>query len=340
MVKIEENKSLKLFNTFGLDVKASYFCAISSIEELQALLKTKIYQQTKHLILGGGSNILFTKDFDGLVINVGLKGIHVVCENDETITLQVASGEGWHELVMHCVKNNRGGIENLSLIPGLTGAAPIQNIGAYGVEVKDVIQSVEGIDLNTGEVKSFTKEECRFGYRESVFKHEIKKNIFISSITLTLTTKSHQLNAHYGAIQDTLKRMNITSPTIQSISDAVIEIRQSKLPDPHIIGNAGSFFKNPTITLQHYQSLQRHYAEIPNYPTVNQEVKVPAGWLIEQCGWKGKKINEVGVHAHQALVLVNYGNGNGNEIVDLANKIIASVKEKFYITLAPEVNII
>ncbi|MFM9837723.1 MAG: UDP-N-acetylmuramate dehydrogenase [Cyclobacteriaceae bacterium] len=340
MVSIEENKSLKPFNTFGIDVNAAYFTTITTLQELQEVLHSTIYKNEKRLILGGGSNMLFTKDFDGLIIKVALKGIDIVSENEDTVTIKVASGEAWHELVLHCVKNNWGGIENLSLIPGLTGAAPIQNIGAYGVEIKNVIKEVHGIDLSTGESRSFNNEECCFGYRESVFKHALREKYFISSVTLTLTQKSHQFNVAYGAIHDTLKSMHITTPTVQSISDAVIAIRQSKLPDPRVIGNAGSFFKNPSITQQHYQSLQKSFPQIPCYPSVNQEVKVPAGWLIEQCGWKGKKINEVGVHVHQALVLVNYGNGNGEEIFDLAMKILASVKEKFSITLTPEVNII
>jgi UDP-N-acetylmuramate dehydrogenase len=340
MVKIEENKSLKPFNTFGIDVTASHFITITSIEQLQELITTDLYKNERHLILGGGSNMLFTKDFDGLIIKVDLKGIDIVDETEENVTINVASGEIWQELVVHCVQNDWGGIENLSLIPGLTGAAPIQNIGAYGVEIKNVIKEVHAIDLSTGAMRSFNNDECCFGYRESVFKHDLKEKYFISSVTLTLTRKSHQFNTTYGAIHDTLKSMNITTPTVQSISDAVIAIRQSKLPDPRVIGNAGSFFKNPSITQQHYQSLQKSFPQIPSYPSVNQEVKVPAGWLIEQCGWKGKKINDVGVHVHQALVLVNYGNGNGEEIFDLAMKILASVKEKFSITLTPEVNII
>ncbi len=340
MLKIEENKSLKSLNTFGIDVKAAHFVIISSLDQFQELLQTTIYKNEKHLILGGGSNMLFTKDFDGLVIKVDLKGIDIVNRTEESVTIKVASGEVWHELVMHCVQKNWGGVENLSLIPGLTGAAPIQNIGAYGVEIKNVIKNVNGIDLSTGELRSFNNEECCFGYRESVFKHALKEKYFISSVTLTLTQKSHQFNVEYGAIRDTLKSMYITTPSVKSISDAVIAIRQSKLPDPRVIGNAGSFFKNPSITQQHYQSLQNSFPQIPSYPSVNQEVKVPAGWLIEQCGWKGKKINKVGVHSHQALVLVNYGNGNGEEIFDLAMKISLSVREKFSISLTPEVNII
>lgn len=274
-MKIEENKSLQPYNTFGIAANARYFCSISSLAELKELQHTTVYQQNKRLILGGGSNVLFIQDFDGLIIKTALKGIRIMSENDATISVEVASGEAWHELVMYCVKNNWGGIENLSLIPYLTGAAPIQNIGAYGVEMKDVIESVHGIDLTTGDERTFKASECAFGYRESIFKHTLKEKFFISSVTLTLTKKSHRINTQYGAIQDTLKQMNITTPTIQSVSDAVIAIRQSKLPDPRVIGNAGSFFKNPSIPLHHYQSLQKNNPSIPNYPSVNQEVKVP-----------------------------------------------------------------
>ena len=340
MVAIEENRNLKSFNTFGIAAKARYFCCISSIAELTELQQHPIYQTQRRLILGGGSNVLFCKDFDGLVVLCNLKGMHTVRENDETITVEVASGEVWHHLVMYCVKNNWGGIENLSLIPGSTGAAPIQNIGAYGVEVKDVIDSVTCVDSTSGEQHVFVNKQCKFGYRESVFKHDWKEKYFISSVTLTLTKKNHRINTQYGAIADTLKQMNVSVPTIQLVSDAVIAIRRSKLPDPAVIGNAGSFFKNPSIALSHYQSLQKNYPSIPNYPSVNQEVKVPAGWLIEQCGWKGKRFGDVGVHALQALVLVNYGSAKGEEIFSLAMKIIESVKEKFDIALTPEVNII
>ena len=250
------------------------------------------------------------------------------------------SGEMWHDLVVYCVNHQFGGIQNLSLIPGTVGAAPIQNIGAYGVEMKEVVKEVAGINRINGDEKTFQNNECAFGYRESIFKHQLKEKFFISSVTLSLTKKNHLINTNYGAIKDTLKEMNIIEPTLKSISDAVIHIRKSKLPDPTQIGNAGSFFKNPTISLLHYQSLQKIYSNIPGYHSVNQEVKVPAGWLIEQCGWKGKRIHDIGVHAQQALVLVNYGNGNGKEILQLAMNIISSVKEKFNIILLPEVNII
>jgi UDP-N-acetylmuramate dehydrogenase len=340
MIKIEENINLKPYNTFGIEANARYFSKISTEEELEELLSSEVYKNERHLILGGGSNILFTKDFDGLIIKVDLQGIKQQEETDDTIDLNVKSGELWHNLVLYCVQQNLGGIENLSLIPGTVGAAPIQNIGAYGIEVKEVIQKVEAINLLTGERKSFTNAECMFGYRESIFKHELREKYFISSVTLTVTKKNHLLNTSYGAIQDTLKAMQVTEPTIKNISDAVIHIRKTKLPDPMIIGNAGSFFKNPTITLSQYEQLKNSYSEIPGYPSVNQSVKVPAGWLIEQCGWKGKRVNNIGVHAQQALVLVNYGNGNGNEIFQLAKNILTSVKEKFDITLTTEVNIV
>ncbi|MCU0368469.1 MAG: UDP-N-acetylmuramate dehydrogenase [Cyclobacteriaceae bacterium] len=339
-MQIEENINLKPFNTFGIAVNARYFSKVSTAEELLELTQTPEFKNEKHLILGGGSNILFKSDFDGLIIKTELKGIEVIDESDEVVIIKVQSGELWHDLVLHCVNRQWGGIENLSLIPGTAGASPIQNIGAYGVELKDVLKEVEGIDLTTGEKLTFTNSECAFGYRDSIFKHQLKEKIFISSITLSLTKKNHLFNTSYGAIADTLKAMNVHEVSIQSISDAVIQIRKNKLPDPSQLGNAGSFFKNPVISFTHYQSLQKTFSTIPGYHSVNQEVKVPAGWLIEQCGWKGKRINHVGVHAHQALVIVNYDNATGEEIFDLAQQIISSVKQKFYITLTPEVNII
>lgn len=340
MNTIEKNINLRPYNTFGIAASARYFCKITDEEQFKSLLQTDLYKNEKVLILGGGSNILFTKDFDGLVVKVDIKGIQVVSENDETISIKVMSGEMWHALVVHCVNHQWGGIENLSLIPGTVGAAPIQNIGAYGVEVKEVVKEVTTINRISGDEKTFQNHECAFGYRESIFKHQLKEKIFISSVTLSMTKKNHLFNTTYGALQDTLKVMNVHEPSLKSISDAVIHIRQSKLPDPSQLGNAGSFFKNPTISLSHYQSLQKEHSHIPGYHSVNQEVKVPAGWLIEQCGWKGKRVNDIGVHVHQALVIVNYGNGNGEEIFQLAMQIISSVKEKFNIILIPEVNII
>jgi UDP-N-acetylmuramate dehydrogenase len=340
MIRIEENVSLKHLNTFGIDSKAKYLVEIFSVKALQELIQHPVYQSNKHLILGGGSNLLFTKDFDGIVIKTSIKGITLLEQNEDDVFVQAASGENWHEFVMHCMKHHWGGVENLSLIPGTVGAAPIQNIGAYGIEIKDVITNVVGIDLSSGAQRSFTNSECGFNYRESVFKQELKEKYFISSITLRLTKKKHHLNTQYGAIQEVLKQLNIVLPTIDDVSNAVIAIRQSKLPDPNVIGNAGSFFKNPTIDKNLFESIRKDHPSIPSYPSDNQNVKIPAGWLIEQCGWKGKRIGNIGVHPQQALVLVNYGDGKGEEIFLLAMKIQSSVKEKFGVTLTTEVNII
>ncbi|HRE68289.1 MAG TPA: UDP-N-acetylmuramate dehydrogenase [Cyclobacteriaceae bacterium] len=339
MITIEEHKDLRPLTTFGVPANARYFCRISSLTALEHLIQHPIYLNNTRFILGGGSNVLFTHDYNGLIIQNLLKGITIRYESDDLIELEVMAGEVWHDLVMHCVHHNWGGIENLSLIPGTVGAAPIQNIGAYGVEVKEVIKSVTGINLETGLLRTFLNHECEFNYRDSIFKSKLKENFFISSVTLTLSKKTHRINTSYGAIHDVLKQQHITTPSIQQVSDAVIQIRRSKLPDPTVLGNAGSFFKNPTIPLAHYQKLQKSFPEIPGYTSVNQEVKVPAGWLIEQCGWKGKRVGNVGVHTQQALVLVNYSNGSGAEIFSLASQIILSVKEKFDITLICEVNI-
>ena len=337
-MSIKENVSLKPFNTFGIDAKAKYFCNLLSINELIDLVQTDLFKKERSLILGGGSNVLFTKDFDGLIIHNSILGKQIVNGTDDSVSIRLNSGEVWHQAVTYCVENNWGGIENLSLIPGTVGAAPMQNIGAYGIEVREVIEKVEAVELATGRAKSFTNEECKFGYRESVFKNELREKFFISSVTLTLSKKSHRINTSYGAIVDTLHTLNITQPTIKNVSDAVIKIRSEKLPDFKTLGNAGSFFKNPEISEQQFLKLKNDFPTVPHY-SANQGVKVPAGWLIEQCGWKGKTFDHVGVHAMQALVLVNYGDATGDEIFSLAQKIISSVKEKFSITLTPEVNI-
>ncbi|MBX2969367.1 MAG: UDP-N-acetylmuramate dehydrogenase [Cyclobacteriaceae bacterium] len=340
MIRIQENVQLKTFNTFGIRANARHFVSLNASDDLFELQQTDLFKNEPRLILGGGSNVLLTHDFNGLVIHNNLKGIKPTHETDETITLKVASGEVWHPFVMHCVQHNWGGVENLSLIPGTMGAAPMQNIGAYGVEVQEVIDQVEGIELLNGSARVFSKSDCRFGYRESIFKQELKEKFFISSVTLTLTKKNHLLRTGYGAIQDTLREMDVTESTIQAISEAVIHIRSKKLPDPAVIGNAGSFFKNPTITQQHYTSLKSTWPGIPGYPVENQIVKVPAAWLIEQCGWKGKRVGDAGVHQHQPLVIVNHDRATGEEILSLAMKVRGSVQEKFDITLTPEVNII
>ncbi len=337
---IQENINLQPYNTFGIKAYARYFISIQTTNDLISLIQSEPYRNHKRLILGGGSNILFTCDFNGLVIHNDLKGITITGETDDHIQLTVASGESWHSFVMHCLGNNWGGIENLSLIPGTVGAAPMQNIGAYGVEIKEVVDRVTGIDLFTGTEQTFTNSECRFGYRESIFKHDLKEKIFISSVTLSLTKKNHRLRTEYGAIKDTLNAMSITQPTIHSVSEAVITIRQQKLPDPQVLGNSGSFFKNPVITASHYEQLLKDYPAMPGYKAENQSIKIPAAWLIESCGWKGKRINDAGVHHQQALVLVNYGTATGEEILSLSRNIQHDVAKKFDIDLTPEVNIV
>ena len=340
MLSIQKNKSLFPYNTFGIEVRAKFFVEVESLDDLQELMQSDLYKNEKRLVLGGGSNILFTRDFDGLVIKMGIKGIEKVDETDTHVRIKSGAGVIWHELVVYCIDHNWGGVENLSLIPGTVGAAPMQNIGAYGIEIKNMVDQVACINSITGDVRYFNNEECCFGYRESVFKQELKEKYFISSVTLSMTKNNHHLNTSYGAIQDTLSQRGVVAPTIRDVSEAVIYIRQSKLPDPLVIGNAGSFFKNPIITNDQYQTLKHTYPNIPGYSSVNQEVKIPAGWLIEQCGWKGKTINKIGVHKHQALVLVNYGGGKGNEIFQLSEKIKQSVEEKFGIKLMSEVNIL
>jgi UDP-N-acetylmuramate dehydrogenase len=336
----QENVDLRAYNTFGIQAKARYFTSLRSAEDVQALLSDPLFHKTAHLILGGGSNMLFTDDYNGVVARMELRGIRTIEESNDDITLFAGAGENWHGLVMHCVANNYGGIENLSLIPGTSGAAPMQNIGAYGVEIKDVITQVEAIEKQTGKRKVFSHSECAFGYRESIFKQEAKDQYIITGIVLKLTRRNHNLHLQYGAIQETLQSLSITDPTIRDVSNAVIHIRQTKLPDPAKVGNAGSFFKNPSISTEAFQLLKEKYATIPSYPSTEGLVKVPAGWLIEQCGWKGKRFENIGVHPNQALVLVNYGGGEGSKIWDLAMQIRDSVINKFNIALHPEVNIV
>jgi UDP-N-acetylmuramate dehydrogenase len=340
MIAVQENIELLPYNTFKIASRARYFTTVRTVAEINALLQSDLFTKNRSLILGGGSNLLFTGDFDGLVIKNELKEVAKVEENDQTIKLKVGAGENWHELVMYCVSNDLGGIENLSLIPGTVGAAPMQNIGAYGVEIKEVIHKVEGIELSTGKVRSFTNAECKFGYRESIFKQELKNKFFISSITLTLTKKDHHFNTNYGSIAEVLKERNVQKVTVRAISEAVIEIRKKKLPDPILIGNAGSFFKNPSVDFSVFENLKNRFPSIPSFPGENNLIKIPAAWLIEQNGWKGKTLENIGVHKDQALVLVNYGGGDGKKIWQLARDIQSSVKEKFDISLQPEVNII
>lgn len=313
---------------------------ITSSDEARMVFKSELFRRNKHFILGGGSNILLTQDYDGLVVKNEIRGIEVVYEDDATVRLRVGAGENWHQLVMYCVDHDFGGIENLSLIPGTAGAAPMQNIGAYGVEVREVIHNVEAIDVRSASTRVFSRDECEFGYRESIFKQSLKDQYFISSITLSLTKKNHRYNTSYGAISDVLKQNNVETPSVKAISDAVIAIRSSKLPDPNAIGNAGSFFKNPSVEHSLYERLKEHHPDIPSFPGENNLVKIPAAWLIEKCGWKGKTIDSIGVHKNQALVLVNYGDGKGKDIWKLATDIQQSVQQKFGILLHPEVNVI
>ncbi|QDP84681.1 UDP-N-acetylmuramate dehydrogenase [Chryseobacterium sp. SNU WT5] len=339
-MNIQENYSLKDYNTFGVDVSAKYFGEVTSLEELTNILRNPSVQNSQLLFLGGGSNILFTQDFDGVVLQLNLKGISEKIENDNEVVVTSKAGENWHEFVKFCLDRNYGGLENLSLIPGNVGTSPMQNIGAYGTEIKDTFLSCKVLNLETLDVEEFDHQKCQFGYRESIFKREGKGKYVILEVSFKLTRKEHSMKTEYGAIKSELEKLGIISPTIQDISTAVINIRQSKLPDPKVIGNAGSFFKNPSISQQQFLQLQKNYPEMPNFPNGNL-VKVPAGWLIEQCGWKGKQIGNVGSHPLQALVIVNVtGEATGKEIYDFSTMIIASVKEKFGIELEREVNII
>lgn len=335
---LQRNTLLKTHNTFGINASASFFARFKSEEELLVLLKEN--KNHELFILGGGSNILFTKNFEGLVLKNEIKGFNILQESDKSVLVEAGAGMNWHEFVLKCLDFNFGGVENLSLIPGNVGASPMQNIGAYGVEIKDVFEYLDAIHIKTGTLKRFTNKDCAFGYRESIFKNKVKGEYIISRVGFRLT-KEHVINTSYGAINKELENQNILNPNIKDVSNAVIAIRKSKLPDPNKIGNAGSFFKNPIIPLATLTVLQEKYPSVPNYPAGAESVKLAAGWLIEQAGWKGKTFNEsYGVHKNQALVLVNYGNATGNEILNLSNLIINDVKEKFGVQLEREVNIL
>lgn len=337
---MQENISLKPYNTFGVDVKSKYFAEVCSLEELIETLKFSNSIKLPLLFLGGGSNILLTKDFEGLAIQLNLKGITEEIIDDNQILITAKAGENWHQFVMFCLDKNYGGLENLSLIPGNVGTSPMQNIGAYGTEIKDIFESCKVLNLETLQIETFNLEQCKFGYRDSIFKQEGKGKYVILEVTFRLTRKNHKIDVEYGAIQSELEKMGITNPTIQDVSKAVISIRQSKLPDPKVIGNAGSFFKNPTIPISQFKALKQKFENIPGYPN-GDFVKVPAGWLIEQAGWKGKQIGNVASNQLQALVIINAtGNATGKEIFDFSTMIIDSVKEKFGIELEREVNII
>jgi len=335
-LKIQHNISLKQYNTFGIDVNAERFVEINSVLALKSLLAI----EKDLFIISGGSNMLLLSDIKKLVVFLNIEGIIIQETQENDVFVTANAGENWHDFVLWCIDQNYGGLENLSLIPGNVGSCPIQNIGAYGVEVKDTIHQVTAVEIATGKTRIFSNKECDFGYRNSVFKNELKGKYIITTVAFKLTKTTHKIFDGYGAIQAALKNANIISPTISDVSKAIIEIRSSKLPDPKEIGNSGSFFKNPVVNISIFNTLQLRYPTMPFYKISEEEVKIPAGWLIETCGFKGKKFGDAGVHKNQALVLVNYGNANGVEIYDLAQKIKATVLKTFGISLEIEVNII
>lgn len=337
-MEIHKNFSLKEFNTFGIDAKAKFFVQVNSIEELQEILGNDSYPV--QFILGGGSNMLLTSDIDALVIHIDLRGIEIISQNEDTVEIRVMAGENWHQMILWTLEHNFGGLENMSLIPGNTGTAPIQNIGAYGVELKDVFVICEAVRRSDQELVYFTKEECRFGYRDSFFKNAGKNKYVITSVNLKLSKRNHNINTSYGAINEELQKNNIAEPNIKNVSEAVIAIRKRKLPNPKELGNSGSFFKNPIITKEKFETFIKNHPIAPFYKISEKEYKIPAGWLIEQSGYKGKRFGDAGVHKKQALVLVNYGNATGSEILDLAYRIIKDVESDFGITIQPEVNLI
>ena len=337
-MKLYENVSLKPYNTFGLDVKARYFSPFSSLEQLQEALTLP---QSSHnpLVLGGGSNMLLTKDVDGIMLKNEVTGIEVTGEDGEHVYVKAGAGVNWHQFVLYCIGHNYAGVENLSLIPGNVGASPMQNIGAYGVEIKDVFHELEAFHIQDRALKTFTLQDCQFGYRESVFKRQYRNQFVITSVTYRLN-KVPNFNTSYGAIKQELEKMGVTELSIQAISQAVINIRSSKLPDPKEVGNAGSFFKNPQVPNAQYEALKKEHPQIVAFPVDEGHTKLAAGWLIEQCGWKGYRKGDAGCYPKQALVLVNYGGATGEEIFQLSEEIIESVKKRFGVELEREVNII
>lgn len=335
-MNFQSNFQLKEYNTFGISALAKEFIAVSNTNELSTVL-----QSNKDIfVLGGGSNMLLTQNIEKLVVHVNFKGIKIVKEEENFIWVKANAGENWHEFVLWCIAHDFGGIENLSLIPGNVGTTPIQNIGAYGVEIKDTFESCTTMEIASQNLKTFDKTTCNFGYRESIFKNELKNQYIITDVTFKLTKKNHKINTSYGAIDTELEKNNITNPTLKDVSDAVIAIRQSKLPNPKELGNSGSFFKNPIISKADYDKIKQNHPEIPHYIVSETKVKVPAGWLIEQAGFKGKRFGDTGIHENQALVLVNYGNATGQEILAVSKDIQQTIFEKFRIQIEAEVNVI
>jgi UDP-N-acetylmuramate dehydrogenase len=335
---IQNNFSLKKYNTFGIEAKAKKFIAVHSIEDLNTILKE--HQSEPKFILGGGSNMLLTQDIQALVIHIDLKGKKVLKEDDDFVWVESQAGENWHEFVLWTIDQNFGGLENMSLIPGNVGTTPVQNIGAYGTEIKDTFVSCEAMTIETQVMKTFTKEDCHFGYRESIFKNEVKNQYIITSVVFKLTKRNHKINTSYGDIIKELEKQNLTTPTLKDVSNAVIAIRQSKLPDPAALGNSGSFFKNPIVPKEQYEKAHALHPEMPHYVVSETEVKVPAGWLIEKAGFKGKRFGDAGIHKNQALVLVNYGNATGQEILAVSRDIQTTVLKEFGIAIEAEVNVI
>ena len=336
-MKVLNNISLKPYNTFGIDVNARRFVQVTTVDELREVLKNTYASEL--FILGGGSNMLLTKDVKQTVLHINLQGREIVEETKEEVVVKAMAGENWHQFVLYCIEQDFGGIENLSLIPGNVGTAPIQNIGAYGVEIKDTFDSCTALDVQTLELKTFSREDCHFGYRDSIFKNEAKGKYIITSVSFRLSRKDHKLNTTYGSIDTFLEEKGVKNPGIKDVSDAVISIRQSKLPDPKVLGNSGSFFKNPVVSKEALEELQKKYPEMPFYVINEEEVKIPAGWLIDRAGFKGYREGDAGVHKNQALVLVNYGNATGQDILALAHKIQERVYDMFNIKISPEVNI-
>ncbi len=337
-MNIISNFSLKNHNTFGIEAKARQFVAVHSVSDLKEVLEEN--PTTKKFILGGGSNMLLTQDIEALVIHVDLKGKKIIKEDDNYVWVESQAGENWHEFVLWTINQDFGGLENMSLIPGNVGTTPVQNIGAYGTEMKDTFVSCDAMHIASHEMKTFTKEECNFGYRESIFKHEAKDQYVITSVIFKLTKTNHKINTSYGDITKELENKHITSPTLKDVSNAVIAIRQSKLPDPKELGNSGSFFKNPIISRDLFNTVKAKFPEIKHYDVSETEVKVPAGWLIEQAGFKGKRFGDAGIHKNQALVLVNYGNATGQEILNVSKDIQKTILEKYGIAIEAEVNVI
>ena len=337
-MEILQHFSLKNYNTFGIEAFAKQFVSVHSSEELAMILKQ--YSNEKKFVLGGGSNMLLTKDIDALVIHLDIKGKKIVQEDADFVWVEGQAGENWHEFVLWTIENNFGGLENMSLIPGNVGTTPIQNIGAYGTEIKDTFVSCEAMRIDTQEIKTFDNKSCHFGYRESVFKNEVKDQYIITSVVFKLTKRNHKINISYGDINAELAKNNITNPTLKDVSNAVIAIRKSKLPDPKELGNSGSFFKNPIVSKKAFEAIHAKFPEMKYYDVSETEVKVPAGWLIEQAGFKGKRFGDAGIHKNQALVLVNYGNATGQEILTISKTIQETILSTFGILIETEVNVI